>query len=415
MRITTLLRKLLGLKNTIVADVGFDAGTLVVDVKPSRWRARCSGCDRICGTYDHRAGRQWRHLDIWGLRTCLRYDLRRVSCSECGVRVEAVPWAQHGSMFTTVFENEVGYLAQRTDKTTVCRVMGIAWRTVGEIAQRVVDRHVDQDERLNGLEHIGIDELSYRRHHEYVTVVVDLVFGRVVWARRGKNADTLRAFFNELGADRAASIKTVCIDMSAAYQKAVAECVPGAEVVFDRFHVQRLAHNALDEVRRSEVRQAPPDDRRRLKHTRFALLKNPWNLTVAQTDKLSTLSRTNKRLYRAYLLKESLAAVLDRRQVNVARGKLTEWLQWASRSRLAPFVRLARTIRGHLEGILAYVRTGLSNGPVEGLNGKARVLTRRAFGFHSAESLIALLFLCCSGLYLDPIRIARAKSDPLTH
>ena len=414
MRLESLLRKLLGLQQTVVTGAQLDASTLIVDVKPTTRRARCSSCGRKRGVYDRRLGRQWRHLDIWGLRTYLRYNLRRVSCSNCGVRVEAIPWAEVGSAFTTAFENEVGYLTQRTDKTTVCRLMGIAWRTVGEIARRVVDRRLDRDARLSGLVHIGIDELSYRRHHEYVTVVVDLVFGRVVWAHRGKNANTVRAFFEELGPERRASIKTVCIDMSAAYRKAVTECAPDAEVVFDRFHVQRLAHDALDEVRRDEVRQALPEERRALKNTRFALQKNPWNLKAIETEKLARLPRTNKRLFRAYLLKESLVAVLDRRQVHVARRKLLEWLQWAARSRLAPFVRVARTIRSHLDGILAYIRTGLSNGPVEGLNGKARVLTRRAFGFHSAESLVALLFLCCAGLQLDPFRVARAKPNPLT-
>jgi transposase len=281
--------------------------------------------------------------------------------------------------------------------------MRVAWETVGDIVRRVVARRQDGDP-LDGLTLIGVDELSYRRHHEYVTVVVDHVGARVVWAHPGKNADTLKAFFDELGAERCAKLEAVTIDMSAAYIKAVTEASPQAQIIFDRFHVQRLAHDALDQVRRAEVHQAASDEERRgLKHTRWALHKNPWNLNGVERDKLSTLPKINRRLYRSYLLKEALAAVLDRKQVGVAARKLDEWVSWAQRSRLGPFRRLARTIRDHAAGILAYVRSGLSNGRTEALNGKARTITRRAYGFHSAESLIALLHLCCSGLRLQPV------------
>ena len=175
-------------------------------------------------------------------------------------------------------------------------------------------------------------------------------------------------------------------------------------MIFDRFHVQRLAHDALDQVRRDQVRAVvEPEDKRALKNTRFALHKNPWNLSALEEQKVAEVQRTNRPLYRAYLLKETLAQILDGRQVNVARKKLLEWTDWAARSRLPPFQKLGRTVVAHLEGILAYVATGLSNGRTEGLNGKIRTITRRSFGFHSASSLIALIFLCCSGITLLPV------------
>ena len=191
--------------------------------------------------------------------------------------------------------------------------------------------------------------------------------------------------------------------MSGAYLKAVTEASPQARVIFDRFHVQRLAHDALDEVRRDEVREAEPEDRAALKKTRFALHKNPWNLSTLEAAKVAEVQKANRPLYRAYLLKETLAAILGGRQVNVARRKLLEWTSWAVRSRLEPFRKLARTVQSHLEGILAYVATGLSNGRTEGLNGKIRTITRRSFGFHSASSLVALIYLCCSGITLQPV------------
>lgn len=405
MRFKMLLRQLLGLEYTRVVDVSFADDGLVVDVAPTWRKPRCSGCGHGCRGYDRQRGRRWRHLDLAGMKFHLRYDTRRVDCPRCGVTVEYLPWADVGSWFTRPFEDHAGYLAQRCDKTTVRKLMRVAWTTVGDIIERVVKRH-QRGDLLDGLTHIGVDELSYRRHHEYVTVVVDHLAGRIVWAHKGKNADTLKAFFAELGAERVAKLEAVTIDMSAAYIKAVTEASPQAQIIFDRFHVQRLAHNALDEVRRAEVREAPTtDDRKALKKTRWPLLKRAWNLKDLEVCKLAALTRANRRLFRAYLLKESLAAILDGRQVHVARRKLGEWIGWAFRSQLAPFRRLAATIRDHLEGILAYVSSRLSNGRTEALNGKARTLTRRAYGLHSASALIALLKLCCSGMDLEPVTL----------
>jgi transposase len=401
-RVTRLLRDLLGLEGTRVLDVNFDEAGLVVDVAPTWRRPRCSECGRKCPGYDRDRDRRWRHLDLAGMLVQLRYDTRRVDCPRCGVKVEQLPWAETSAWFTRPFEDHVGYLAQRCDKTAVSSMMRVAWDTVGAIIQRVVARHQKRDP-LKGLTVIGVDELSYRRHHEYITVVVDHDRACIVWAKPGKNADTLRAFFEELGTGRSAKLEAVTIDMSAAYIKAVSECSPQAQIIFDRFHVQRLAHDALDEVRRDEVRAATADERGALKNTRWALQKSPWNLNGVETMKLARLSNVNRRIFRAYLLKDALAAVLDRKQVNVAATKLDEWNSWASRSRLAPFRRVARTIREHAAGVLAYVRSRLSNGRTEGLNGKLRTLTRRSYGFHSAHGLIAMLKLCCSGIDLEPV------------
>ena len=403
MRITSLLRTLLGLEGTRVCDVQFDDGGLVADVAPTWQRPRCSECGRKCAGYDRMRGRRWRHLDLAGMTLHLRYDTRRVDCPDCGVKVEQLPWAETSSWFTRPFEDHVGYVAQRCDKTTVGATMRVAWETVGAIIQRVVARHRDRD-LLDGLTHIGVDELSYRRHHEYITVVVDHTRGHVVWAKPGKNADTLKAFFDELGTKRCAKLEAVTIDMSGAYIKAVTECSPQAQIVFDRFHVQRMVQDAVDEVRRDEVRAAiSADEKKQLKGTRWPLLKSFWNLSLFDSNRLSSLQRDNKRLYRAYLLKEAMVGVLDCRHEWLARKKLDEWVRWARRSRLEPFKRVATTVRDHADGILAYVRSGLSNGRTEGLNGKARTLTRRSYGFHSAHGLIGLLMLCCSGIHLEPV------------
>jgi transposase len=404
MRATTLLKSVFGIKFTRFVGFVFTDEGLVCDVAPTTSVPRCGSCCRKVRRIHDRRERTWRHLDLGAMKTELRYAVRRVDCPRCGVTTELVPWARHASGFTDAFEQTTAFLAQVCAKSAVVEMMRVAWRTVGAIIGRVVEREGPED-RLAGLTHIGVDDLSYRKHHEYVTIVVDHSTGNIVWAHPGKNADTLRRLFIELGQERCALLKAVTIDMSGAYRAAAEEYAVNAEIIFDRFHVQRLAHDALDEVRRAEVRALDePKDRRALKHSRFALQKNPWNLTAIERTKLVDVQRTNRTLYRAYLLKESLAAILDRRQRHVAEEKLHEWISWATHSGIAPFARVGRTIADHLDGILAYVASGLSNGRSEGINGKARAITRRSFGFHSAWSLIAMLFLCCSGLRITPAR-----------
>lgn len=406
MRGTKVLRLILGMKQVRVTGFEICEEGLLVDVAPTTSVPRCTGCGcRVRNVYDHYRGRHWRHLDLGGMQLTLRYDLRRVDCPRCGVRVEMVPWAEAGSGFTRQFEDQIACLAQHANKTLISTLMRIAWTTVGRIISRVVER-LSPDDRLDGLTDIGVDELSYRRHHEYVTVVVDHGGGKVVWAHPGKNAETLNTFFRDLNPERCAKLEAVTLDMSQAYIQSVKTNAPNAQLVFDRFHVQRLVHDALDEVRRAQVRElGSSEEGRAIKKSRFALQKNPWNLSSIEHQKLAEVQMTNRPLYRAYLLKETLAAVLSGRQVNIARDKLTDWLGWASRSKLRPFVKAAKTIRKYATGILAYVKTGLSNGRSEGINGKIRAITRRAYGFHSAQSLIGLIFLCCSLPALMPVRV----------
>lgn len=412
MRVTSLLKKLLGIEHVLVTGFDIEDEALVIDVRPSWRKPRCSCCEKRRGRYDTLKPRRWRHLDFGGVHVYLRYGLRRVSCPDCGVVAEKVPWCDTTTArFTTRFEEAVGFLVQRCDKTSVQEMFNIAWVTVGQIVKRVVHRHRSGDP-LDGLTAIGIDELSYRKGHKYVTTVTDQLSGRIVWAQEGKSADTLMSFCKDLGEQRRSAIEVVTMDMSEAYIKAVKEMMPQAQVVFDRFHVQKLVNEALDETRREEwrrLRELDEEQAKKVKGLRWPLLKNPWNLTPKQSDRLSSLQQDNSRLYRAYLLKEAFADILDRHQPNVVKEKLEDWLSWASRSRLAAFVKVARTIRKHLDDIVAYIRWGLTNGIVEGLNNKVRVITRRAYGFHSASALIGMIMLCCTNIWLAPPRVRLAK------
>ncbi|RMH23243.1 MAG: ISL3 family transposase [Acidobacteria bacterium] len=377
-------------------------GDLAVVVRPTWRTSRCGECGRQAPRYDRRHQRRWRHLSIGRIGVHLLYEPWRVSCRGCGVRTEKVPWAEHGSRFTYEFEEMAAYLAQVTDQTQVSRLLRIAWATVGSIVHRVVRRRLDP-ERMSQLRRIGVDEFSYRKRHRYLTLVVDHDARRVVWAAPGRRAETLHAFFDHLGEPGCEQLDLVTIDMAAGYLKAIQERLPRARVVFDRFHVQQLASAALDEVRRSIVREGCAGSARKaIKNLRYVLLKNPSKLSPSEHSRLSELQRTHQPLYRAYLLKETLAEALEQTNLDDAREVLRAWLAWASRSRLKPFVKAARTVRKYFDGILAYVDHRITNGLVEGLNAKLRLVARRAYGFHSHQALIAMLFLNCGGIVLDP-------------
>ena len=403
MRVTTLWRRLVGVMSLFVVGVRWEADALILAVRPRWLKPRCGECGQRAPGYDRNPCRRWRALSYGKVVVYLEYTPRRVNCRRCkGVRVEQVPWAAHGSWFTRAFEELAAYHAQITDKTSVTKLLGISWEAVGNIVARVVDRALDEG-RLSTLQRIGIDEFSYRKHHRYITVITDHDTRRVVWATKGKGAAALAEFFELLGPQGVARLKLATIDMSGGYMKALEEKAPHVKVVFDRFHVQSLVSDAVDEVRRSIWREIKGSkEGKAIKGLRFILLKNPWNLTSKQRQKLSGLQHTNKRLYRAYLLKEAFAAALDYRQLKRATEAIDDWLAWASRSRLQPFIKVARTIRKHRDGILAYVAERTTNGIVEGFNNRLRMIARRAYGFHSASAFIAMLHLCVGAIKLNP-------------
>jgi len=410
-RVTTAFNRLLALQGARVIDVLFGPDGVTVRVALRRRRAVCSACGQVCRRVHDRASRRWRHLDLAGQRCQLEYELRRVRCPDCGVRVEAVPWARAGARHTRDFEDLVAFCAQQMAKTPICALLRIGWDTVGAIVERVVADHLDGD-RLAGLVMIGVDEISYRKGQRYLTQVCDHQSGAIVWAKPGRNAQTLQAFFDQLG-ERRESIRAISIDMNGGYEKAIRERQAtderfDPEVCFDPFHVVQLAGRAVDEVRRTEWNaqgKSKTGHGRWVKSVRWSLLKAPAKQTVDQLAALHEVEHANRRLYRAFLLKEELRLLYHLDDPRLAPEHLKAWLAWASRSKLKPFVKLARTIRRHRDGILAAIRLGLSNSRLEALNSKVRLLSHRSFGFHGPRPLIALIYLCCTGLAIDlPLR-----------
>ena len=323
-------------------------------------------------------------------------------CSKHGVVVARVPWARHDSRFTRAFEDQCCWLAVNCSKKAVAELMRCSWRTVGSILERVCGEARLKVDLLSGLTSIGIDEISYRRGQRYLTVVVDHHSGRLVWAAPGRDRQTVLSFFDALGQERCKEIESVSCDMASWISSAVAEAVPDAQRCVDPFHVIGLATDALDEVRRELWREARHEQNltlaKDLKGARFCVWKNPENLTDRQAQKLAVIGKLNGPLYRAYLLKEQLRQIYRSATYEEAEALLAAWLAWARRCRLPAFTKLARTITAQRDGILAAIRLGLSNARVEQINTQIRLITRRAFGFHSADALIALAMLTLSGL-----------------
>jgi transposase len=261
------------------------------------------------------------------------------------------------------------------------------------------------------LTRIGIDEIAYKRGHRYLTVVVDHDTGRLLWAAPGRDRATLRAFFDLLGPERSSLITHVSADQADWIAEIVAERCPGAVQCADPFHIVKWATEALDEVRRqawNDARRLAPKiskgrgrrdsagDARRLKHARYALWKNPENLTDRQQEKLDWIAKTDPKLHRAYLLKEGLRYVFAAKG-DAGKEALKHWLSWARRCRIPAFVNLAKRITSVRNRINATLEHGLSNALIESVNTKIRLLTRIAFGFRSADALIALAMLSLGG------------------
>ena len=411
MRAARVWRSVLGVEHTVIESVELEADgggeVLVARVRPTRTRrGRCGQCQRRAPGYDRGEGRRrWRGLDVGTTRLYLEADVPRVSCPEHGVTTVAVPWARHGSRFTSGFEDTAAWLAANVALSTLAVLLRVSWRSVSAIVVRVVAELAGRSDRLAGLRRIGIDEISYRKGQRYLLCVVDHDTGRLVWAGKGRNAETLRRFFDLLGQDRSAQLSHVSSDGAEWIHSVVGERAPAAVLCLDAFHVVAWATAALDAVRRgmwNQLRTAGHKEQAAaLKGTRWALLKNPANQTGTQRTTVAAIATMNKPLYRAYLLKEQLRMVFETKGQQ-GRELLAGWIAWAQRSRLPEFVKLARTIKRYRELIYNTLDHGLSNALSEATNTHLRLLTRRAYGYHSPDALIAMATLtrggCCPRL-----------------
>jgi len=403
MRMDTFIRKALRLKAHRVDRVEEDAATgrlIVYLERRQHRRLACGSCGRMAVRVaaTRRPPRRWRDLAMREYPVELVYAPYRVRCGQCGLRVEGVPWAEPWQRVTRALARAVAVLARELTWSAVGAHFALGWKTVAACVEGVVLWGLAHRRRAP-LHAIGIDEVSRRKGQHYLTLVYDLERGHVVWAGRDRTAATMERFFTWLGR-RGRAIHTVCCDMWAVYVEAVQQHLPHATLVFDRFHLTQHLSRAVDEVRRQTWRQLAGRAKAEFKQTRFLWLKNPANLRRDERTRLSALLRINSPIVKAYLLKEDLRRFWQYRSTAWAGGHLRQWLWRASHSRLKPFQKLARTLRAHLAGILVWTTLRVSNGALEGMNNKVKIISHRAYGYRTTWTYIANIYHCCSALPL---------------
>ena len=407
MRVKKVLMAVLGLcrETVVVAWARHDGDRPRVEVwlrVKARRRGRCGRCGELASFYDQGGGeRRWRHVDV-GFATCeLIAAARRVDCGGCGPTVVEVPWARHDSAFTRAFEDLVVHDAIVGNKQAAADRYGVSWRAVNHMCVRVATEALGRVDLLDGLVGVAIDEVKYKKGQRYLTVVCDHVTGKVVWAAKGRSKATVGEFFDALGDERAAALQFVTADGAEWIRTVVAERAAAAIVCLDTFHVISWATDALDEVRRGEWnrlrRSGGAAAAKTLKGLRFLLLRNWENLTSAQRATIRALDRSNRRLLRGWQLKEELRDIFTM-PLLAARRALDDWLAYASRSRLAPFVKLARTIRSYRPSIEATIEWKLTNGIAESNNAAIGRIRTNARGFHDPHAFITMIMLDRAGI-----------------
>lgn len=364
-----------------------------------------------CGTPEQgihdRVDKQWRHLDFFQFEAWLHAKVPRVKCNSCGKTTQIeVPWARPGSGFTLLLEALALSLCGHLPVSQAAGLLRVtAKRLWSRIEHYVHEARAKQD--MSEVRIVGIDETSVKKGHEYITVVHELAQKRLLFACAGRDHETLGAFAQDLkahGGDPAA-IEHACMDMSAAYRKGVQASLPNAQISYDRFHVIALANEAMDEVRRSEMRSDAPavhralgtTDRKVLKSLMWGMRKNPQGWSDKQTAAMHWLQHAHLRSARAWRLKQALrevyAQAVQGNDASQAEGLLKAWLSWAKRSRLEPFKRLAATLAERLPGVVHGMLDGRSNAYVEAMNGLLQQTKTAARGFRTVRNFVAIAYL----------------------
>jgi transposase len=400
MRDTTLMQQALGLTPpwTVVRS-DFDTAArrlgVEIDFTPAS-RFACPNCGAAdCPAYDTQR-KTWRHLNFFQHQAYLTARVPRVRCETCGIRQVNVPWARPDSGFTLLFEAMVMTLVSAMPVAAVARIVDEhdtrLWR--------VVHHYVAEGRaRLDAaaVSRVAIDETAARRGHDYISLFVDLDQARVLFATEGKDAATVAAFAEDLAAHGGdpAAIAEVCIDMSPAFIKGVAESLPEAAVTFDKFHAVKIVNDAVDEVRREEQKSRPE-----LKKTRYAWLRNETNLSTGQRETIDSLAHSNLKTARAYQIRLTFQAFYQQPSRQDAEAFLKTWYFWATHSRLQPMIDAARTVKRHWDGILRWHDSKIANGLIEGINSLVQAAKAKARGYRSIRNLKAMVYLVAGKLDL---------------
>ncbi|APR03862.1 ISL3 family transposase [Thauera chlorobenzoica] len=382
------------------------------EVEHTGKRATCPACGVEQQLIHDRVRRSWRHLDFFQFEAWLHAEVPRVQCSGCGKTTQLpVPWAREGSGFTLLFEALGLSLCRELPVRQAANQMRVAPKRLWRRVRHYVEVARAKDD-MSGVRHVGIDETSVKRGHQYITVVHDLAAKRLLFACPGRDHQTLGAFSEDMRAHGGdpVTIEHACIDMSAAYAKGISQSLPNAQISYDRFHVVALANAAMDEVRREEMRSSAAavreavgvHSKKTLRQLLWGMRKDSASWTRAQFEAMHWLQRSNLKSARAWRLKQALRLVYrearDSNSEELALGALTKWMSWARRSRLEPFKRLAATLKEHLGGVVHGMLDGRSNAYVEAMNGLLQKAKTAARGFRDPENFIAIAYLRMSKL-----------------
>ena len=401
MLLKTILNRIEHYKSFVYGKVGFleEEGQLTIEVEVearANGRPICSGCGHPAAGYDRLAKRRFEYVPLWGIAVFFLYAMRRVDCPQCGVNVEQVPWAEGKSPLTTSYQWFLARWAKRLSVAEVARVFGTSWEHVFRSVKHAVAWGLGH-RNLKGIEAIGVDEIQWRRGHKYLTLVyqIDEECRRLLWVGKDRTSKTLLRFFRSFGKERAGRLRFVCSDMWKPYLKVIAKKAGQAVHVLDRFHVMAKMNKAIDEVRAAEAKRLERDGYEAvLKHSRWSLLKREENLTEKQAVKLSELLQYNLRSVRSRLMREDFQRFWEYRYPACAAKFLDEWCTRTMRSKIEPMKKVAKTLRRHRALILNWFRAegAISAGIVEGLNTKAKLTMRKAYGFRTEKAIEIALY-----------------------
>jgi transposase len=356
----------------------------------------CSGCGGEAPGYD-RLGKRWfEFVPLWMIAVFFVYEMRRVKCQKCGVRVERVPWAKGKSQLTTTYQWFLARWAKRLSWSEVAAAFNTSWEKVEESVKMAVEWGLENRD-LTGVKAIGVDEIQWRKGHKYLTLVYQIDEGakRLLWIGKDRTIETLTEFFDMFGAERSGLLEFVCSDMWKPYLTVIAEKAKQAVHILDRFHIMAKMNKAIDEVRADEARRLKESGAEPLlKNSRWLLLKRPENQSEKQMGKLMELLKYNLKPVRSFLLREEFQRFWEYRSSSWAAKFLDQWCSAVMRSRIEPMKKVARTLRNHRQLILNWFKAKgtLSSGKVEGLNNKVKLTMRKSYGFRTQKTITLALY-----------------------
>ncbi len=401
MRIQTIINRIIDFKSFVVGEAKFEersAGNdaLIVQIEPRKnGLIHCSGCGEPGRFYDRLKERRFEFVPLWGFAVFLTYQMRRVKCEHCGIKVEMVPWCGGKHQLTEDFIWYLATWAKRLSWSEVASIFGTSWDRVCRSVEHAVEWGLEHRD-LNGIRAIGIDEVARAKGHKYLTLVYEIgPLKRLLAVAEDRTEASLRSCLDSLGEAVCKGVQFVCSDMWKAYLNVIGQKLDNAVHILDRFHVMQKFGKALDDIRAEEAKQLKRDGYEQiLKQSRWSLLKRPENLTEKQAVKLSEVLKYNLRTVRGYLLREEFQQFWGYTQAAWAEKFLNRWTTRVMRSRLEPMKKVARTLRTHQPLILNWfkARGEISSGAVEGLNNKVKVVTRKSYGFRSTRVMKLALF-----------------------